>query len=281
MLRTQSGLRVLGAQDLPEVLDLLAADPVRNVFVDYRARLTRLEPRWLGGEIWGWFRDGRLASVCHAAANLVPAMADEEALDAFAGRARKRGRTCSTIVGPRDQVEVLWDRLSSHWGPARELRWQQPHLEISGSSDVEADPLVRRSEASDIETLYPACVAMYTEEVGVSPEWDGGRDLYRARVAQLVSRGWSFARYEEGRVVFKAEIACSTPHACQVQGVYVAPDRRGEGLATRGMAAVVELARREIAPVVSLYVNGHNTAARTAYDRAGFRQTETFATVMF
>ena len=52
--------------------------------------------------------------------------------------------------------------------------------------------------------------------------------------------------------------------------MYVAPDRRGEGLATAGMAAVVELALREIAPVVSLYVNEHNVAARRAYERAGF-----------
>ena len=49
----------------------------------------------------------------------------------------------------------------------------------------------------------------------------------------------------------------------------------------RGMAAVVELVRAEIAPVVSLYVNEFNRPARAAYERVGFRQTETFATIMF
>ena len=101
---------------------------------------------------------------------------------------------------------------------------------------------------------------MYTEEVGVSPEVGGGADLYRARVAQLVAKGWSFARIEDGRVVFKAEVAAASPFACQVQGVYVDPSRRGEGLAAAGMAAVVRLALRDIAPVVSLYVNEHNAA---------------------
>ena len=96
----------------------------------------------------------------------------------------------------------------------------------------------------DLAALYPACVAMYTEEVGVSPESAGGKDLYRARVRQLISRGWSFARFDErGRVIFKAEVACATPYAAQVQGVWVAPDRRGEGLAAAGMAAVVALVR--------------------------------------
>ena len=105
--------------------------------------------------------------------------------------------------------------------------------------------------------------------------------MYRARVAQLVSKGWSFARIEDGRVLFKAEIAAVTPYACQVQGVYVDPERRGEGLATAGMAAVVEHALREIAPVVSLYVNEHNLPARRAYEAVGFEQTAMFATIMF
>ncbi|GGF38616.1 N-acetyltransferase GCN5 [Marmoricola endophyticus] len=281
MPRVQQGVRVLGPADLPEVLALLERDPVTNVFVDYRVRLTRLEPRWLGGEVWGWYDDGVLAAVCHAAANLVPAAAGPEALAAFADRAARAPRSSSTVVGPRPMVEELWRVLGPAWGTPRDERWEQPHLELTGPPAVEPDPLVRRSESADIAALYPACVAMYTEEVGISPEADGGRELYRARVTQLVNRGWSFARYDGDRVVFKAEVAAASPYACQVQGVYVDPSRRGEGLAAGGMAAVVEIARREIAPTVSLYVNGHNAPARRAYERAGFAQTSTFSTLMF
>jgi len=32
---------------------------------------------------------------------------------------------------------------------------------------------------------------------------------------------------------------------------------------------------------VSLYVNDYNTAARAAYDRVGFRQVGTYASVLF
>ena len=263
------------------MLQLVEQDPVANVFVDYRSRLTQLDPRWLGGEVWGYEVDGRLVSACHAAANLVPVQATPDALVAFAERAVAQSRRCSTIVGPAAAVAPLWRLLEAHWSPARDIRWSQPHLQISSPPAVEPDPSVRRTERGDLEALYPACVAMYTEEVGVSPEVGGGADLYRARVAQLVAKGWSFARIEDGRVVFKAEVAAATPQACQVQGVYVDPSRRGEGLAARGMAAVVALALRDIAPVVSLYVNDHNLPARRAYARAGFEQTGTFSTIMF
>ncbi len=281
MLRTHRELRVLGPADLDEVTGLLACDPVVNVVADYRARTTQLMPRWLNGEILGYYEDDRLTSLCHSAANLIPVMADRPALDMFAERAGSQGRRCSTLLGPSDQVEVMWERLAPLWSPARTIRPDQPHLEISTQPLVVPDPLVRVSRPDEVDMLYPACVAMYTEEVGVSPEDHGGAALYRARVAQLVARGWSFARIEDGRVVFKAEIAASSPHACQVQGVYVAPDRRGEGLGVRGMAAVVDLALQHVAPVVSLYVNAHNDAARRVYEKVGFHQTATFTTIMF
>lgn len=274
-------MRVLGPSDLPAALDVLATDPVTNVFVEYRSRLTQLDQRWLGGQMWGYVADGQLQALCHVGANLVPVAGTPESCAAFAARAVRRRRVSSTIVGPRDAVELLWTDLAGAWGTPREMRWDQPHLETATPSTVTPDPLVRRTTPSEIDTLYPACVAMYEEEVGVSPELDGGRHLYRARVAQLVNRGWSFSRIEDGKVVFKAEVACATPAACQIQGVWVDPERRSEGLCTRGMAAVVEFALREIAPTVALYVNGHNIAARTAYERVGFRQSGTFATIMF
>ena len=130
MLRTQRGLRVLGPDDLPSLTALVARNPVVNVFADYRARSTSLDPRRLGGEMWGYVEDGQLVSACHAAANLVPVEATPDALDAFAARALAQGRRCATIVGPIDVVRGLWERLEGSWSPARDYRWHQPHMEI-------------------------------------------------------------------------------------------------------------------------------------------------------
>ena len=281
MLTTRDGVRPLGVADLEQFLALAGRHPVVNVFADYRARTTSLEPRWLGGEVWGRFLDGVLVSACHVGANLVPVEAGPDDARAFAERALARGRTVSTLVGPHEAVAAFWEAVAPAWGEPREIRWRQPHLEISGTPHVAPDPAVRRTTRSDMAELYPACVAMYTEEVGLSPEQGGGSDLYRARVTQLVSRGWSFARFDQGRLVFKAEVACASPRAAQVQGVWVPPDRRGEGLAVAGMAAVVDLVRRDVAPTVSLYVNEWNEPARRAYATVGFEETARFSTIMF
>lgn len=282
MLTRADGVRVLGRGDLPAFVELAERDPVVNVFVLHRAELTGLEPRWLGGEIWGRFdEDGRLTAACHNAANLVPIGCTPHDAAAFARRGRRRRRTASTIVGPRDQVQWFWDGLEGAWGSPRDERWDQPHLELAAAPQVRPDPEVAPTSRADFDELYRACVEMYTEEVGVSPEEGGGADLYRARVCQLQSRGWSFARFDRGRLVFKAEVACATRQAAQIQGVWVDPARRGEGLATAGMAAVVELVRRRIAPTVSLYVNDWNHPARAAYAKVGFTETARFATLMW
>lgn len=281
VLRSDAQTRLLGSGDLTEFLGLASTDPVVNVFADHRARTTMLDPRWLGGEVWGRFVDGALVAACHAGANLVPIACTPEDARLFAERALPRRRSTATVVGPAAAARAMWEVLEPRWAPAREIRLDQPHLEIAGPPAVAPDPLVRRSEPGDLAHLYPACVAMYTEEVGVSPEAGGAADHYLARVRELVGRGWSFARYDtDGSVLFKAEVSSASPFAAQVQGVWVRPDRRGEGLAPAGMAAVVELVRAQLAPVVSLYVNSFNTPARAAYQRVGFRQTSTFSTVM-
>ena len=71
---------------------------------------------------------------------------------------------------------------------------------------VPGDPAVRQVRTSEIDLLMPACVAMFTEEVGVSPLAGGAAEAYRARVAELVRHGRAYARIDDGRVVFTAEI---------------------------------------------------------------------------
>jgi uncharacterized protein len=146
---------------------------------------------------------------------------------------------------------------------------------------VAPDPAVRRVLPHEADILLPASVAMSTEEVGVSPTAVDGGALYRARVRELIAAGRSFARIEDGRVLFKADVGSVTPHACQVQGVWVAPDRRGERLSIGGMAAVVRLALEHVAPIVTLYVNDYNVPALATYRRVGFTQVGMFASILF
>ncbi|MER6119034.1 GNAT family N-acetyltransferase [Streptomyces sp. A0642] len=279
---TQTTTRVLEPSDLGAALAVLESEPVANAFVTSRVRIAGLDPWRLGGEMWGWYAGGQLRSLCYSGANLVPICATPEAVRAFADRARRAGRRCSSIVGPAEPTAQLWRLLEPGWGPAREVRANQPLMVTeSPSADVAPDPLVRRVRKDEMDVLMPACVAMFTEEVGISPLAGDGGLLYQARVAELIAAGRSFARIEDGKVVFKAEIGATTAQACQIQGVWVAPEFRGRGHSETGMAAVLRYALADVAPIVSLYVNDYNTPARKAYRRIGFRETGAFMSVLF
>lgn len=273
-----SPMRRLRDGDLDELLALTAADPVVHTFMEHRLRTSSLDSPWFGGEVWGWFVDGELRGGCHAATIVIPfGELDDTALGALALRVRRK--VAASIVGPEHLALALWECLRPAWGPARSVRAQQPLLVIDDKPDVAPDPRVRHVTMDEFEIVYPACVQMFTEEVGSDPEL-GNRDGYRARVSHLIAQGWAFAIIEDGEVLFKAEVGAATPAACQVQGVYVAPRLRGTGLATPAMAGVVRLARETIAPRVSLYVNDYNLAARRVYEKVGFTQHGTFATIL-
>ncbi|HET6353700.1 GNAT family N-acetyltransferase [Streptomyces sp.] len=279
---TQTTTRVLDPSDLGAALAILESEPVANAFITSRVQVAGLDPWRLGGEMWGWCADGRLRSLCYSGANLVPICATPEAVRAFADRARRAGRRCSSIVGPAEPTSQLWRLLEPSWGPARDVRANQPLMVTQQIPEgIEPDPYVRRIRKDEMDVIMPACVAMFTEEVGISPMAGDGGLLYQARVAELVGAGRSFARIDDGQVVFKAEIGAATNEACQIQGVWVAPEFRGRGLSETGMAAVLRYALADVAPVVSLYVNDYNTAARAAYRRVGFSEVGAFMSVLF
>jgi predicted GNAT family acetyltransferase len=283
VLRTASA-RVLDEDDERAVRELLGIDPVGACMLAGRVETHGTAPSSLGAPLWGVFAGRHLDAVCLAGANLIPFArpgSERTVAAAFAERARRAGRRCSTIVGPAASVLPLWELLAPHWGPARDVRARQPLLAIEGAPAVPAEPRVRPVRPAELETLLPAAVAMFTEEVGVSPLRIDGGVGYRARVADLVRAGQALAWIEDGEVLFKADVGAVSRAVCQVQGVWVAPRFRGQGLGQRGTAAVVEYARTAIAPVVSLYVNDFNGPARAAYDRVGFSQVGTYASVLF
>jgi predicted GNAT family acetyltransferase len=275
-------IRALDAHSIDLVKNLIEQDPVRHCFLAARLEQTkqsRFRPSY--PDLLGYFDDGNLKSVLMTGANIVPVNTSLIARQEFATVLNRSGRRSSSIVGPAEEVLDLWSRVSASWGPAREVRGNQPVLSMRSNSSVEIDHDVRYSNLSDLEDLVPACIAMFTEEVGISPTINGGGNAYRNRISELVSSRRSFVKYLGSELVFKAEIGTVGAGVAQIQGVWVKPEHRGKGISVSAMAAVVKLVLADVAPVVSLYVNDYNKVALKTYRSVGFEQVDTFATVLF
>jgi predicted GNAT family acetyltransferase len=252
-------------------------DPIGSCMVAARVADHGIDSNAIGGELWT--RRDPEESLCYAGANLIPLRGRLSDLYAFADAALTVSRRCSSLVGRAEFVMPMWHRLEPAWGPARDVREHQPLMSLNSMPTCAIDPEVRQVRPYEIDTYLVAAVDMFIGEVGVDPRiGDGGRG-YRRRVASLIAAGRAWARFEDGEVVFKAEVGSQSPAVSQIQGVWVHPERRGQGLGTGGtatLAAVIVGTGR----IASLYVNDFNTVARATYDRVGFVEVGTFATVL-
>lgn len=274
-------VRQLGETERGAVERLLDQDPYAAAQVTERVAEHGLASWRADGRILGYGTSRRIESLCWLGGQLTPVRAGPTAVAAFADLLRGEERFCTSMVGQAEGVLGLWEHLSAEWGPARDVRPNQPLLVAEAVPRLSADPKVRLVHPGELDQLFPAAVAMYTEEVGVSPLVEDGGFNYRRRLAELVRARRAYARFEDGRVVFKAELAVVTRRTAQIQGVWVDPAWRGRGLATAAMAAVLQDALARVAPTVSLYVNDYNEPARRVYRRCGFRSVGAFATVLF
>ncbi|MFK0001560.1 DUF4081 domain-containing protein [Paenarthrobacter sp. NPDC090522] len=278
---TGLGVRVLGGADTLALRALANQDPVANVFIlAHLDSVGTAAPTSGGASVIGVFDDDRLLGACWAGANLVPVQLDPEWVGDVAAAAHQSGRRYASIFGPAETVLALYSRFEQLGHYAHEVRSRQPLLTISGAPAIPANPSLTFGTMADFELILPACAAMFEEEVGYSP-YLGGQDFYSRRVAGLIRQGHSLVHIDaRGTVVFKAELGAVTQDVTQVQGVWMNPELRGRGQSAGYMAAVVNLSRT-FAPVTSLYVNDYNSKARASYERVGFKQAGTFATVLF
>jgi uncharacterized protein len=279
VLRTQSHVRTLTTADRDQALEVCSRDTRSNVFVASRILEGALTTS--PGAVLGYADGTGLQAICWASANVVPVECDRHALAAFATKVRRWRPHCSSLFGPADMVLPLWEALRPTLGEPRAVRPHQPVMATAGPPPpaMPCDPQVRLARFDEVDLVMPAAAAMFTEEIGYPPYW-GSAQVYRQGIASLIRRGHTFVRVDGGEVVFKADVGSVALGVAQIQGVWVAPKWRGQGLAVPAMAAVVEQVRAEIAAVVTLYVNDFNTPARATYARVGFTEIGSFATVL-
>lgn len=282
---TDGAVRVLSGDDTPALHTLLATDPLAHVSVTATVRQRGTAAPGPGRNaalILGMDRPDStgLASACWVGSNIIPVAADGSEGALFGHCVRALRRRVSSVYGRSEPVLALFE--TTGWTNFREVRDAQPLMyTCTPSSAVEPLAGLRYSRMEEFAAVERACAAMFAEELGFSP-YDQGASLYRQRIRRLIQAGHSLISVDPQtqQIVFKAEFGAVTNEVVQVQGVWVDPRWRGQGIAAPGMAAVIDYGLR-LAPQVSLYVNSYNTAAIRAYERVGFQHSGTYTTVLF
>jgi ribosomal protein S18 acetylase RimI-like enzyme len=178
-----------------------------------------------------------------------------------------------SLQGIREDVEVFeaaLDRLG--WGLSEEIDYDLMFLEEEPRPEtLAAGPggLVLRRGVQDREALFPLQAAYEQEEV-LPRDAAFNPVSCRFTLEHIVTREQILAAEMENRLVGKINTNAEAFTCFQIGGVYVLPQYRGLGIATR-MAA--SLASRLLAQgkSSSLFVKKQNPAARAVYRKIGFK----------
>ncbi len=260
----------LRPRDAREALDLLSRDPVESVYlrsVLLRAGLDNHGDRQPG--FFGFREDGALSGVLLKSPLVVPFAVSGAAARAFGSDLARSAVEIRNIVGRRQTVAALWQAMDAGRPEPRLLRDRQPVYRLDRQSFVAQEPApLRRARTSDLNSVVVAGSAMMREEVLEDPLSERPED-YMRYVRDRVMRGDEFVWLDGEGLCFKCSVGSRTPDVAQLEGVYTPPHRRGQGLATRGLAACCALLLRDV-PTLCLYVNDFNVAAIKLYERLGF-----------
>ena len=127
--RIVSERRVSVVRDGTAVRRVFDEDPVGSCMVAARVADHGMDPNAIGGELWT--RRGPDESLCYAGANLIPLRGKLSDLYAFGDAAMTASRRCSSLVGRAELVMPMWQRLEAAWGPARDVRDNQPLMSLT------------------------------------------------------------------------------------------------------------------------------------------------------
>lgn len=210
----------------------------------------------------------------------------------------------NSIVGESDSVLPLWNELQDLGWQAKEVRTRQWVMKYSQNSenDVSYDAnlkdlqdlkdlqeilraaKLRIATLADYEIVLPAAVQMFVEEIGFDPTEDS--DAYEKYLRNQIRAKRIYIQTQVDavgaeKVIFKADLGILTNSLAQIQGVWTAPDLRGNGIASVAVKAVAQFLKLKYRCEVCLYVNDFNFSALRSYENAGFEICDTFSTVIF
>lgn len=251
---------------LEQILEFCACAPVERVFLEDVAR------RGLGRFVAFAERDG-LTALCHVGANVVPSGEDCGRFAAAAARGHAR-----MIIGDERAVSDLWSVASGRMPPARDDRPGQPVFVINDAPEAGGTEL-RAASHDDLELLVPACAAAHEEEIGVNPLVRDAEG-FRWRTRAQIEEGRSWVWIDGKTILFKAEASAWTPHAVQLQQVWVDPPVRNQRLAQRAMRDLIRLLLERV-PTVCLFVRPENAAAIRVYEKVGMRREGSYRSLIF
>ena len=257
---------------LAEALSFLAVRPVHTVVMTsfihdngFNAELNR-------GVFYGYRgQSGKIEGIALIGHSTLVETRSDAAMRALAFTARTSRIPIHLIMAAGDDADSFWSAYSG--GDQPRLRCEELLFEASLPFLVQNSKWdVQEADISDLEQIAEAQAAIAFMECGVDP-MARDREGFLSRVARRIEQKRIFTVVENGVLIFKADVIAEAGDVVYLEGVFVAPSHRGQGVGSACLAKLtVDLLGRF--SNICLLSNVEYSDAHRSFRKAGYASSD-------
>ncbi len=271
-------LHILTSSDESEVLEFLAKSPVHTVVMTSFIRDNGLESADNRGKFYGYrSTNGTLEGVALIGHTTIVESRSTNSLQAFAIIARTSETPIHVMMSSGNTTKTFWKYFAGDNRQPR-LICEEMLFELNFPFLVqECKWNVRLAKAEELERVAEAHAEVAFTESGVDPLVKD-REGFLKRALKRIEKERTFVVFEDGKLLFKADIVCEADDVYYLEGIYVAPEMHGKGIGASCLAKLsLELLNRK--QHICLLTNADLKSAHRSFEKAGYKNTGTCTTI--
>ncbi len=271
-------LGVLTQDNEAEVLTFLKVRPVHTVVMTSFIQDNGIEGKDNRGKYFGYRnQNGKLEGVALIGHTTLIESRSDESLAAFAIAARAWETPIHIMMSDGKTIEKFWNYFADFDQKPR-LVCTELLFELNLPLFVQkCEWNVRQAKPEELVQIAEAHAQVAFTESGVNP-LEKDREGFLKRTLKRIEKGRTFVVFENGRLVFKADIAAETAETAYLEGVYVSPEYRGQGI---GSVCLSNLGLQLLDRFQNICLLGNKdfTGAHKSFMKAGFKNTDSCQTI--
>lgn len=251
-----------------EALSFLSERPLDNVIMSGFIRDNGVVSPQNRGQFYGCRNSaGMLQGVALIGHGMSFDARSEAVTESFANLAW-RSSNSHLLMGESEQVKRFWHYYAPDGTQPRQQRnvlLLEQRLPFGAGEAIQG---LRHATPADLEEVAALHSEMIGEETGNDP-MRADREGFLRRCLRRIEQRKTWAWFDGGRIVYKADIIAQTPEAAYIEGICVHPHERGKGYGRRGLT---EMGRQLLkqTKAICLFVDERNRRGQEFYFSIGY-----------
>lgn len=271
-------LVLLTAKNMQEVIDFLNVRPVHTVVMSSFLADNGFESKYNRGRFYGYRgTDGELEGVALIGHTTLIEARSDKALRAFAIKARGSEIPIHVMMSEGRVIEKFWDYFRPKGAEPRLVLTEQLFETSFPFPLQDCEFEIKKATAEYLETVAEAHAEVAFIESGVDP-LVRDREGFLDRSLRRIEQGRTFVAFENGEVIFKADIVAESSDVTYLEGVWVSEKMRGQGIGPKCLSKLTA-ALLEDTNNVCLLSRVEFQGAHRSFVKAGYRATDCCTTI--